>query len=123
MHIVPVGSRLFYMEPVFLAATDNAIPELRRFVVSDGRRVAMEATLGEAIATLSGDRAPSVAEVNIDTRSLGVTQQETSGWPREALELLDLAERRLKSGDWSGFGVALEELRRMLERLTPPGGD
>jgi hypothetical protein len=46
-----------------------------------------------------------------------------AAWPREALELLDLAERRLRGGDFAGFGVALEELRRLLERLTPPGGE
>jgi hypothetical protein len=115
LHIVPVGSQLLYMEPVFLAATDNAIPELRRFVVSDGRRVAMEPTLDEAIATLAGDR-PSSSPTDLDAA------QDTSGWPREALELLNLAERRLREGDWPGFGAALEELRRLLERLTPPSG-
>jgi uncharacterized membrane protein (UPF0182 family) len=121
MHVVPVGTQLFYLEPVFLAATENAIPELRRFVVSDGKRVAMEASLAEAIATLAGDRAPSVAQDALDARSLGLPTD--AAWPREALELLDLAERRLREGDYAAFGVALEELRRLLDRLSPPGGD
>ena len=53
LHIVPVGETLLYLEPIFLAAEADAIPELRRFVVSDGRRVAMEETLEEAIAALA----------------------------------------------------------------------
>jgi hypothetical protein len=122
LHIVPVGSQLFYMEPVFLAATDNAIPELRRFVVSDGRRVAMEATLDDAIAKLAGGAVPMARTSEVDQRAVTLPQ-DTSGWPREALELLDLAERRLRGGDYTGFGDALEQLRRLLERLTPPGGE
>ena len=116
-----MGTRLFYMEPVFLAATENAIPELRRFVVSDGRRVSMEPTLDEAIAALAGD-VPPVRIDDAEGRTFTLPQ-DTAGWPREALELLDLAERRLRGGDWTGFGIALEELRRLLERLAPPGGD
>lgn len=53
LHLVPVGDRLVYMEPVFLAAEESAIPELRRFVVSDGRRVVMEETLLGAIQALA----------------------------------------------------------------------
>ena len=36
LHLVPVGRTLLYMEPVFLAAEEDAIPDLTRFVVSDG---------------------------------------------------------------------------------------
>ena len=50
LHLVPTGNRIVYVEPVFLAAEADAIPELRRFVVSDGRRVAMTENLGDAIA-------------------------------------------------------------------------
>ncbi|MDH3225268.1 MAG: UPF0182 family protein, partial [Gemmatimonadota bacterium] len=52
LHLIPVGERILYMEPVFLAAEEDAIPELRRFVVSDGTRVAMEETLAGALAAL-----------------------------------------------------------------------
>jgi len=44
-------------------------------------------------------------------------------WPQEALDLLDRAEERLRSGDWAGFGAALEELRTMLRGLAGRGGD
>src|SRR5690606_9938866 len=119
LHVVPVGAQLLYMEAVFLAATDQAIPDLRRFVVSDGQRVAMEPTLEEAIARLAGDR-PTLAERDPDDPGLsGVAARDTSRWPSEALDLLDLAESRLRSGDWNGFGTALEQLRQMLQRLEP----
>ena len=54
LHLVPLRDRFVYVEPVFLAAEADAIPELRRFVVSDGRRVAMTEDLGAAITQLAG---------------------------------------------------------------------
>jgi hypothetical protein len=125
LHVVPVGSQLFYMEPVFLAATDNAIPELQRFVVSDGRRVSMEPTLQAAIEALSGERLPSGLDPSQESPDSPTGLPDvgaTLGWPREALDLLELAEQRLREGDWAGFGVAFEELRRMLERYGGQGG-
>jgi uncharacterized membrane protein (UPF0182 family) len=113
LHVVPAGRRLLYMEPVFLAAEADAIPELRRFVVSDGRRVAMAETLDEAIAQLAGSTAPAVG-----TPQAAPGEPTPGGegtWPTEALELLDLAESRLRQGDWQGFGEALARLRGLLE--------
>ncbi len=117
LHVVPVGRRLLYMEPVFLAAQADAIPELRRFVVSDGTRVAMAESLSGAIAVLAGwDAAPAGA-------APGETGAgKAAGWSRAALDLLDRAEERLRAGDWGGFGEALRELRALLEQSAPGDG-
>ncbi len=120
LHLVPVGRMLLYMEPVFLAAEEDAIPELRRFVVSDGYRVAMEETLQEAIqalARISDGAVPQFtsAEDMVDVPSLSL---DTSQWPAEALDLLDVADAALRTGDFQGFGEALAELRALLEQLS-----
>ncbi|MHB1194269.1 MAG: UPF0182 family protein [Longimicrobiales bacterium] len=118
LHVVPVGRRLLYMEPVFLAAEADAIPELRRFVVSDGMKVAMAEDLPGAIAALAGWDAAQAGAVPGGTGA-------TSGWSRAALDLLDRAEERLRAADWGGFGEALRELRALLEGsgpgVAPPG--
>lgn len=123
LHLVPVGSTLLYMEPIFLAAEADAIPELRRYVVSDGRRVAMERSLEETIAALSGrspreteeEAEPSRAAATPDTaRAPGAGEQ----WPAEALEVLREADQRLRDGDWEGFGEALDRLESLLERIA-----
>ena len=44
------------MEPVYLRATRGGLPTLIRVVVSDGRRVAMEATLNDALRALFGEQ-------------------------------------------------------------------
>jgi uncharacterized membrane protein (UPF0182 family) len=115
LHLVPQEGHILYMESVFLASEADAIPELRRFVVSDGERVVMEPTLQESLAAFSGSRSaprPSLA----DLPTPGPGEQ----WPARALQLLEGAQRRLREGDWSGFGSALEELKELLEEANLP---
>jgi uncharacterized membrane protein (UPF0182 family) len=123
LHLVPVESALLYMEPIFLAAEANAIPEIRRFVVSDGQRVVMRTTMEEAVGALAfglgvGDGEDGAAELG----SLPAPSAPAS--IEEALRALESAESRLRDGDWEGFGAGLSELRRILEehlgdRLDP----
>jgi uncharacterized membrane protein (UPF0182 family) len=106
------------MEPIFLAAEEDAIPELRRYVVSDGSRVSMMPTLQEAIRELARASGAELLRMS-DPEALPLPGQEE--WPREALQLLEEAEQRLREGDWQGFGVSLAELRNLLERLNRGG--
>ncbi len=119
VRIVPLDSSVLYVQPLFLSAEENPIPELWRVVVSDGRNVAMAETLRGAMARLdlplaetSGDAPAAAARPGGDR------------WPARALELLDRAGERLRAGDWAGYGETLDELRALLERLQrdPTGG-
>jgi uncharacterized membrane protein (UPF0182 family) len=126
LHLVPVGGRLLYMEPVFLAAEADAIPELRRFVVSDGTRVAMTEELSGAIAELAGLSAAAAAStvvVSADPVEVASPGEPTtnSAWPTAALDLLEQAEASARKGDWQGFGEALDELRLLLQGLDSGG--
>jgi len=116
LHLVPVGGRLVYMEPIFLAADADAIPELRRYVVSDGRRVVMREQLADAVASFAGRRAGAANAPETENLPTPGTM-----WPSEALDLLERAEARARAGDWQGFGEALGELRALLQRLDGGG--
>lgn len=120
LHLVPVGNRLLYMEPVFLAAEEDAIPDLARFVVSDGVRVVMAESLAEAIAQMAG--LPFTPEIESGEAGAAAPEPGSVGpWPTAALALLERAEERARAGDWAGFGIALAELRALLERLDIGG--
>ena len=118
LHLVPVGRTLLYMEPVFLAAEEDAIPELRRFVVSDGYRVTMEETLQDAIQAMAQIADASAPQLTFIEGSLDLPSLDTEQWPAEALALLEAADAALRTGDFQGFGEALDELRALLERLS-----
>ncbi len=93
-------------------------PSSRRYVVSDGRRVAMTESLVDAIAELAGFQPPAVVQTTADVGP----ETPTAAWPAAALDLLEEAESRLRSGDWQGFGEALAELRALLERFGAGAG-
>jgi hypothetical protein len=122
LHLVPVGGRFLYMEPVFLAAEQDAIPELRRFVVSDGVRVEMTESLTDAIALLAGFDVVTAVTGVADVTDVVADPAPTSAWPSAALDLLEEAESRARAGDWQGYGEALDRLRVLLRRLDAAGG-
>ncbi|HUF12174.1 MAG TPA: UPF0182 family protein [Longimicrobiales bacterium] len=115
LRVVPTGTGFLYMQPLFLSAQSNPIPELRRIIVSDGRSVSMQPTLAEAVAGLGG--APAA---RTETPAIAAEEEPADVLPMEALELLDRAERRLRQGDWAGFGADLRELRLLLESWENP---
>lgn len=111
IRIVPTRSGILYVEPLFLSAQETAIPELRRVIVSDGRDVAMGGTLEEGLIALqTGTDVVPRAEVPVRRQPTAVVEVR----PESALELLQRAEARLRSGDWSGFGARLDTLRELL---------
>lgn len=129
LHVVPVGDRILYMEPVFLAAEEDAIPDLTRFVVSDGLRVVMTESLPEAISRMAGlgalDQPPGSGTAESGNAAgdlVAGTERADQGWPDAALSLLQQAEERARAGDWQGYGEALDELRALLQRLRAEGG-
>jgi uncharacterized membrane protein (UPF0182 family) len=116
LRVVALDSSVLYVQPLFLSAEENPIPELWRVVVSDGRNVVMGRTLDAAMAGLTSATGGSEAVADP-----GPGAATGGGWPREALDLLDRAGERLRAGDWAGYGRTLEELRSLLERLSREG--
>lgn len=115
MLIVPTDSAFLYIQPIFLSAADQSIPELQQVVVSDGRRVAMAPRLAVAIDALAAGEARPEPGRQVE-ESLPVVPQ--GAWSVDALDLLLEAEARARAGDWAAFGERLAELRRLLERAA-----
>lgn len=108
LRVLPLDSSVIYVQPLYLSAAENPIPQLYRLVVSDGRNVTMAPRLAAAMAML---------ELPVQVRELPISRSgEPTGWPRQALDLLDRAESRLRDGDWAGYGELMEQLRQLLQR-------
>jgi uncharacterized membrane protein (UPF0182 family) len=52
MIILPMGNTVLYVHPIYIASTDNKIPELTRVIVSIGNHVVMDKTLWSAFNRL-----------------------------------------------------------------------
>ena len=110
--VIPIDESLLYVEPVYLRAEENDIPQLKRIIVSDGETLAMEPNLEEALRVVFGEglRGPGEPALAEQLPSIDLNQARGS---------LDEAERALGRGDWQAFGRAMHELRQLLT----PGDD
>ena len=60
--VIPIGSSLLYVQPLYLRAQGGTIPELKRVVAAYQGEVAMAETLDQALADLFGGSAMPAAE-------------------------------------------------------------
>jgi uncharacterized membrane protein (UPF0182 family) len=103
--VVPIDQSFLYVEPVFLLASGTNIPQLKRVIVSDGQRLAMESTLGDALKVVFGAQP--------------ATRRETpapQALPSEAQEAMSKADQALRQGDWAAFGREWERLKSLLQK-------
>ncbi len=125
LRVVPLDSGFLYVQPLFLSQASTggggaqAIPELSRIVASDGSAVGMDSTLAGSILALRGVAATTALPTTTAARpAAGVSAPAlppTGDWPKQALQLLDQADQRLRAGDFAGFGAAWKQLRAVLD--------
>ena len=105
--VIPVEQSFLYVKPVYLIAERIEIPQLKRVIVSDGKRLAMEPTLEAALEVVFGS-APALAPA-----APGAKAADPFGNARRELER---AEKALRDGDWDAFGRAMQALKGTLGR-------
>ncbi|MDR1136547.1 MAG: UPF0182 family protein [Clostridiales Family XIII bacterium] len=124
MFIIPIEDSLVYVEPVYLAAANSSLPEVRRVIVAYGDRIAYESTLSGALNSLFGtDYLETGGEQTEGTsggsggEALGtMTADELAQRAREAYENALSASQ---NGDWATYGRELKQLERYLNELAP----
>ncbi len=111
MLVYPINHSVLYIEPIFLAAERSQMPQLKLVLASDGTRIAMGSSLGEALKQLVGE--------SLDEPMTGLLGAEgATELAQEAERLLTEAQESLRNSDWAGFGAAQEELGKVLKLLV-----
>ncbi len=105
--VIPIEQSLIYVEPVFLIAERTDIPQLKRVIVSDGERLAMEPTLADALQQVFGKPQRLAIDMPADGKV---------GLFAEARNALNAAEKALAKGDWGEFGRAMQRLQGLLAK-------
>lgn len=118
LRVLPLDSTVLYVQPLFLSADENPIPEIWGIVASNGRDIALGPSIQTAIAGLDLREGPDPALAPAEPVAREQLGQVMAAWPRQALEMLERADARLRAGDWTGYGRAMEELRAFLEDLN-----
>ncbi len=114
--IIPIARSFIYVEPVYLQSEQSQMPELKRVVVAFGDKLEMRKTLDEALRAIF-----SAQGISPQTTGQALKGIPSAPLPREAQRALyhyNRAMEFLKKGDWAGFGSELQEVKRILERMS-----
>lgn len=115
LFVIPINNSIMYVEPVYLEASNQAIPEMKRVIVAYGDDIAYEATLEDALADLFGeDNQQSSGQ---GTTSSGKGNSSQKDLIRKANEAYENAVNAQKGGNWKKYGEYLDELEKYLNQL------
>ncbi|MHB8573268.1 MAG: UPF0182 family membrane protein [Candidatus Dormibacteria bacterium] len=113
--VIPLGRSVLYVEPLYLQANsgNGGIPELQRVIVADGQHVAMESTLGDALADLLGQAPPTpVTPGPVTTPSSNLASLIAA-----ANNHYNLAMQALRNGDFTTYGNEIAALGQVLQQM------
>ena len=127
MFVVPVNDSLLYIEPVYLEASNSAIPEMKRVIVMYNDRIAYQPTLGDCLKELFGvsggtvtsrtaKKEPGSKDGNDEESSKEASTPEDLA--KAAQNAYKKAQEALKDGDWAKYGEYMDELEEYLGKLA-----
>ena len=140
MFVIPINDSLMYVEPIYLKASENSLPEVKKIIIYYNNKIAYEATLAEALDSMfgagTGDQiaidlsqsggqmaAPETTPTDPSTPSTPSTPSITGGSTdemiKQANEAFDNAVAAQKNGDWAKYGQELAKLEEILKKLDP----
>ena len=123
LFVIPIGTSLMYVEPVYLEASNQAIPEVKRVIVGYQDKIAYEATLSEALVSLFGGEAGDVGNrVDGVGGDEGAASDDIQSLIKKAQNAYNKALEAQKEGDWEGYGKYIKQLEGYLTRLADESG-
>ncbi|MGN6361495.1 MAG: UPF0182 family membrane protein [Thermomicrobiales bacterium] len=127
--VFPMGEALLYVQPLYLQATTNPLPELQRVIVtssSPDQGVVMSDRLDTALNALAQGRkgivmsAPGTPNTSTPPSNTGQPAQPgTLGdLAQQALDHYNRAQAALKQGDWATYGQEMGEVEKILRQMS-----
>ena len=114
---IPIEKSLLYVQPLYLAAEQGSLPELKRVIVAFGNQIAMEETLEQSMQRIFGARpAPETAPAAAAAPATEVFK-DGKNLPRQALEHFQRSQEFLKQGNWAGYGDELKKVEALLKEM------
>lgn len=109
--IIPIEESLLYMLPIYIKAdVDKTIPEVKRIILSDGKKVVMEESLNIALERLFNYKEEVVNESTINEEKREISIQ--------VKELYSKAIGAQTKGNWSEYGEYIKKLGEAIEKLN-----
>jgi hypothetical protein len=120
---IPIEQSLIYVQPLYLAAEQGALPELRRVIVAYGNQIAMEPTLEQSLSRIFAGRvAPAVGAAPAPAGAAAGPPPAPGGVDRavaqRAWDAWMRSQEALRRGDWAAYGAEQRRLEDALRTLS-----
>ncbi len=121
--VIPIAGSIIYVEPIYLMASQDELPELKRVIVAFGDSVEMRKTLDEALGAVFLKENGDIFEKKdiIVSRDEIITEYPDADSISELIlkanELLNVAIEHQRAGEWAEYGEKLSQLEFVLKRL------
>ena len=123
--VIPIGTSLLYVQPLYLRAEGGKIPELKRVVVAYQNEVAMAETLDGALGQLFGGSAAPRGET-VPAAATGASAAPLDAGLRallaEARQHYDNAMTAQRAADWARYGEEIKRVGELLARIAAGSG-
>jgi uncharacterized membrane protein (UPF0182 family) len=105
--VIPVRKSLLYVKPVYILATSEELPELKRIIVAFGEQLAMRETLDEAVNAIFAGYTSEIYKEGHDR------QEPVS----KALDHFERVKRSFRESEWEVFGKEMKGLEKSLKEI------
>jgi hypothetical protein len=112
---IPIEKSLLYVQPLYLAAEQGSLPELKRVIVAFGNQISMEETLEEALQKIFAGKPVIVSTPAAAPFPAAVKDQDDPA--RQALDHFQRAQEFLRQGNWAGYGEELKKVEGLLRQM------
>jgi uncharacterized protein len=115
---IPIERSLLYVQPLYLAAEQGGLPELKRVIVAFGTHIVMEETLEEGLQRIFSGK--PISPVTVQTPTAAAPQEDAkdqSDPARQALDHFQRAQESLRQGNWAAYGEELKKVEALLRQL------
>lgn len=117
--VIPIGTALLYVQPLYLRAEGGKIPELKRVVVAYQNEVAMAETLDGSLARLFGGSAAPGEAQRTDAGAVGAPLDPAfRAMTTEARQRYQAAMDALSARDFARYGEEIRRLGELLDQIT-----
>jgi uncharacterized membrane protein (UPF0182 family) len=114
---IPIEKSLLYVQPLYLAASQGSLPELKRVIVAFGSQIAMEETLEASLQRLFGTKPLVPKAPRVAAEVAAQAAPEDKNLASQALEHFRRAQDFLKQGNWAGYGDELRQVETLLRDM------
>jgi len=114
--VIPIDDSLLYVEPLYLSAETQPLPQLKRVIVAYGGEIAMRPTLDAALRAVFGQEEPPTGATEAVTVALDRMRQQL----QTGLKHYEAYRQNFRQGQFAAGGAELDQFVEIVRQAAEP---